>query len=172
MRDEVALEQLVVERPGHGADVRHERHDGQPGDLPRAVVRADAGRRRRPRAMASSRKCALTNGQCDGISSIGTCCMRIVVERFAAEVAPAFVEDAPPLGLALLRKRFREIAHGQPVASAQDVPRQRADARAPAAQRRLGAGANGARGGAVEEVFDALQQRVLAAAAHGFIGVF
>src|SRR5437763_11611317 len=87
-------------------------------------------------------------------------------QRLTPEMTPAFVGDMPSLGFALFRKGRGEVAHGQTVPAAQDAAPQVAETCSPSPQRLIGPRADGADDGAIQNVFDTLQERVLAAAAH------
>src|SRR5664279_3387271 len=137
--------------------ILYERDDRQPGDLPRAVVRAE-----------KDDASALRNGLLENVFVHEATVRRDLFDRdmlhangrqrLAAEMPPALVEDLSALREALLRKRSGEIAHRQPVTASKDVTRQSAEARSPAAQAGGRRRADGAGYGAIKQILGALQK--------------
>ena len=158
---QIALQELVVERPGHGPHVLHERHQRQPGHLPPAVVRADEHD-----AVAAgdgfSRISALTNGHCAAISSSGSVCMRMYPAPRGRSGASSRRAMRRSSRCRSFGKGAPQIAHGQPVAPAQDVRAPECRGARPSARRaRRSRSGTSARDGAV-------QQRIRRAAAARF----
>src|SRR5262249_30905545 len=89
-----------------------------------------------------------------------------VHQRLPAEVPPALIEDRAQLTLALIRKGFMQIAHGQPVARSEDTPRGVAESISPPQDCVPGHAAGPPGDRAIERVLAPLDQHAFLAAAH------
>ena len=162
---ELALEQLVVERTGDGADVAHMSHQRQAADLPSAEV-------------AAEEECPLSAGtrlleklRVDEGAALRELFERVPLrpdelEHFPPEVAPRLVERLAQLTLAAGGKRRAEVAHREAVAGTEDAAAECAEARSPARDPLFGHAAHRAGDEPVDGVFDALEDPVFSTPGH------